>query len=109
MKSADRKVHSSFEEVFDDDTFHDCTSLSTTATPIATMDDKTAISPVKETSTAAKVSSGASFAHTEARESLAFGPQKPSWKHRVKRHYRRFWCCYALLAVILLAILLPIL
>lgn len=60
--------------------------------------------PAEKDAKAANKFLGASSEHIETVE-----PEKIDKRQKVKRHFRRFWCCYLMAAIIFLAIFLPIL
>ncbi|PYH48608.1 uncharacterized protein BP01DRAFT_371536 [Aspergillus saccharolyticus JOP 1030-1] len=54
-------------------------------------------------------SQGADVAHPEKTNEISLEPGKQTRAQRIRRHWRRFWCCYAFGGIIFLAIMLPIL
>lgn len=51
----------------------------------------------------------ANASHKHVEYAIPFDSIKLSWGQKAKKHFRRFWCCYVLGSVILLAVLLPVL
>jgi hypothetical protein len=55
---------------------------------------------------------GSDIEHVESLDSLEKSKKPRSLKHvraNVQKHWRRFWCCYLVAAIIFLAIFLPVL
>jgi hypothetical protein len=55
---------------------------------------------------------GSDIEHVESLDSLEKSKKPRSLKHvraNVQKHWRRFWCCYLVVAIIFLAIFLPVL
>lgn len=84
------------------DKFHDCASTPDTQSDI---NDNPKSMEEKRPVTEAKGSVG----FLEHVENIQPKPARLSRTQKIKKHFRRFWCCYLVGLVIFLAVALPVL
>jgi hypothetical protein len=58
---------------------------------------------------AIKDQDSAAFDHVETLRTISSGKVQHTRAQKVRRHWKRFWCCYSFFGIILLAVFLPIL